>query len=65
MIYQHGDIFNNQYLQMKDIRETDRCRDGEITDVRETDRCRDGKITNVRETDRCRDGKITKPPWAM
>lgn len=51
LIYQHGYIFNNQYLQMKDIRETDRCRDGEITDVR--------------ETDRCRDGKITKPPWAM
>ena len=36
-----------------------------MKDIRETDRCRDGKITNVRKTDICRDGKITKPPWAM
>ena len=36
-----------------------------MKDIRETDRCKDDEITDVRETDRCRDGKITKPPWAM
>ena len=36
-----------------------------MKDIRETDRCKDDEITDVRETDRCRDDKITKPPWAM